>query len=69
MGIHAAEYLAESVINPNTVIVEGKGFTGEDGLSTMPSYNDAITMKQLIDLVAYLETLTGEGEEEGQHHH
>jgi mono/diheme cytochrome c family protein len=69
MGIHAAEYLAESVINPNAVIVEGKGFTGEDGLSTMPSYNDTITMTQLIDLVAYLKTLTEVGEREGQHHH
>ena len=35
---HPAEYFAESILNPNRVIVQGAGYTGEDGLSKMPSY-------------------------------
>ena len=57
---HPAEYLAESLLNPNAVIVVGEGHTGPDGLSRMPDYNDSLTVKQLIDLVAYLKSLGGE---------
>jgi mono/diheme cytochrome c family protein len=56
---HPAEYFAESILNPNRVIVEGAGYTGDDGLSTMPSYADSMTVKQLTDLVAYLTSLKG----------
>jgi cytochrome c len=55
---HPAEYFAESIVNPNRVIVEGAGYTGPDGLSIMPSYADTLTLKQLVDLVAYLTSLT-----------
>ncbi len=58
---HPAEYFAESIVNPNRVIVQGAGYTGADGLSKMPSYADTMTLKQLIDLVAYLRSLTGGG--------
>jgi copper resistance protein D len=54
---HPAGYLLESVINPNAVIVEGRGFTGADGRSIMPSYADRLTVAELLDLVAYLGTL------------
>ena len=58
---HPAEYFAESVVNPNRVIVIGTGYTGPDGLSKMPSYADTMTLGQLVDLVAYLKSLkTGE---------
>ena len=56
---HPAEYFAESIVNPNRVIVMGPGYTGPDGRSKMPSYADAMTLKQLIDVVAYLRSLTG----------
>jgi mono/diheme cytochrome c family protein len=56
---HPAEYFAESILNPNRVIVEGTGYTGPDGLSKMPSYADTMTLKQLTDVVAYLTSLTG----------
>jgi len=56
---HPAEYFAESIINPNRVIVLGPGYTGADSLSKMPSYADTMTVKQLIDIVAYLKSLTG----------
>ena len=54
---HPAEYFAESIVNPNRVIVDGPGYTGPDGLSTMPSYGDTMTIKQLLDVVAYLTSL------------
>jgi mono/diheme cytochrome c family protein len=56
---HPAEYFAESIINPNRVIVQGPGYTGPDSLSKMPSYADSMTLEQLIDVVAYLKSLTG----------
>lgn len=63
-GRHPTDYLLESVLNPNAVIVEGPGFTGPDGLSKMPDYRDSMTVAQLIDLVAYLKSLT-EGDDHG----
>lgn len=56
---HPAEYLAESILAPNAVIIAGPGFTGADGRSIMPSYADALSVAQLVDLVAYLKSLTG----------
>lgn len=56
---HPAEYFAESIINPNRVIVQGPEYTGTDGLSKMPSYADSMTLKQLVDVVAYLKSLKG----------
>ncbi|MGH7355737.1 MAG: iron transporter [Candidatus Rokuibacteriota bacterium] len=58
-GQHPAEYLAESILAPNAVIVAGPGFTGADGRSIMPSYADALSVTQLVDLVAYVKSLTG----------
>ncbi len=56
---HPAEYFAESIVNPNRVIVQGPGYTGPDGLSKMPDYNDVMTVQQFVDLVAYLKSLKG----------
>ncbi|MFQ5827004.1 MAG: c-type cytochrome, partial [Dehalococcoidia bacterium] len=47
--IQPPEYLAESIIDPNALIVTGEGYAGEDGLSKMPEYHDTITLRQLID--------------------
>jgi mono/diheme cytochrome c family protein len=58
-GHHPAEYFAESIVNPNRVIVLGEGYTGPDGLSKMPDYGDVLTVRQLTDLVAYLSSLRG----------
>ena len=65
---HPAEYFAESVLNPNRVIVLGTGYTGADGLSKMPSYADTMTIKQVVDVVAYLKSLTS-GEMTHDHGH
>ena len=57
---HPSEYFAESILEPNEIIIIGPGFTGPDGLSIMPSYRDTLTLQQWVDLVAYLKSLTGE---------
>ena len=58
-GQHPAEYFAESILAPNAVILDGPGFTGPDGKSIMPSYADSLSVAQLVDLVAFLQGLTG----------
>jgi len=57
---HPAEYFAESIINPNAVILIAPGYTGADGLSIMPDYRDSLTVAELVDLVAFLKSLDGE---------
>jgi mono/diheme cytochrome c family protein len=54
---HPPEYFAESILNPDAVLVEGQGFISDGGRSTMPSYPD-MTLVQLADVVAYLSSLT-----------
>jgi mono/diheme cytochrome c family protein len=56
-GHHPAEYLAESILNPNAVIVTGPGHTGSDGRSVMPDYHDTLSVGELVDLVAYVKSL------------
>jgi Cytochrome c/Fe2+ transport protein len=56
---HPAEYFAESILDPNAVIVTGPGYTGADGLSIMPDFRDSLTLAETIDLVAYIRSLTG----------
>jgi len=57
--LHPLEYFAESVMNPNAVV--GKQYRGPDGKSTMPSYNEKMTVQELIDLSAYLASLKPKG--------
>ena len=59
--MHPPEYFAESILNPNAVIVTGPGFTGPDGLSIMPDFRDSLTLAETVDLVAYIRSLTGGG--------
>jgi mono/diheme cytochrome c family protein len=56
---HPAEYFAESIVNPNAVILTGAGHTGPDGLSIMPDFRDSLTLAETIDLVAYIRSLGG----------
>jgi mono/diheme cytochrome c family protein len=58
-GHHPAGYIAESILNPDAVIVEGPGYTGADGRSTMPEYRNVLSVADLLDLVAYLEAQGG----------
>ena len=65
--IHPREYIAESILFPNAVIVDEPGATGPDGLSLMPSYADSLSLTQWVDLVAYLKGLTEGGEHPESH--
>jgi len=50
--------LVTSIINP-THVVSPKyrdSFTDEDGKSNMPDHNDKMTVKQMIDLVSFLQS-------------
>ncbi len=51
---HPAEYFAESILHPNKILVEGPGYIGSDGKSTMPEYLESMTLREWVDLVAYL---------------
>ncbi len=65
-AMHAAEYFVETIIDPNASVAwrithhkdEDNGYLGPDATSKMPSYNDTMTIQQLIDLVAYMKSLT-----------
>jgi len=56
-AMHEAEYFAESIVTPSKVVESGKGYAAPDGSSKMPSFNDAMTVQELVDLVAYLKSL------------
>src|SRR5262245_2087641 len=55
--LHPPEYFAESIINPGAVVDRGRGYAMPDGSSRMPSYNESLTVQEVIDLVAYLRQL------------
>jgi sulfur-oxidizing protein SoxX len=55
--VHEAGYFVEAIVNPNAVVDRGRGYEAADGSSKMPSYNDSLTVQELIDLVAYLKAL------------
>jgi mono/diheme cytochrome c family protein len=57
---HPPEYFVESIMNPDAVLVEGKGWIDSAGRSSMPIYPD-LTVVQIADLVAYLSSLTQGG--------
>jgi cytochrome c553 len=52
---HPPEFFAESVVNPGAVI--DRAYAAPDGSSKMPSFNDSMTVQEVIDLVAYLTAL------------
>jgi hypothetical protein len=59
--LHEAAYFAEAVIHPSAVVERGRGYEASDGSSKMPSYNDAVTVQEVIDLVAFLRSLKARG--------
>lgn len=54
---HPAEYFAESILDPNKILIEGPGYIGPDGKSKMPEYLESMTLREWVDLVAYLSSL------------
>jgi Cu/Ag efflux protein CusF len=57
--MHPLEYFTESTINPSAVA--GKKYRGPDGKSKMPTFNDDMTVQELIDLSAYMASLRPKG--------
>jgi mono/diheme cytochrome c family protein len=55
--LHGVDYFAEAILNPGAVIEKGKGYEAADGSSKMPSFNDSLTVQELIDLVAFVKSL------------
>jgi L-cysteine S-thiosulfotransferase len=66
---HPVEYFAESILNPNAIIITGPGYTDADGMSIMPDYRDTMTAAEFIDLLAYLQSLKGGGAHDAEAHH
>jgi mono/diheme cytochrome c family protein len=58
-AMHPLEFFAESVLNPDAV-VDKDSFRAEDGHSMMPSFNNLMTVEELVDLAAFLKSLGGE---------
>jgi cbb3-type cytochrome oxidase cytochrome c subunit len=56
---HPAEFFAESIVNPRAVV--DRGYAASDGSSKMPSFNDSMTVQEMVDLVAYLAGLKAPG--------
>lgn len=56
-GRHPPEFFTQSIIDPNAVILTDKGYTGPDGKSIMPDYSQSMTVRELVDVVAYLKSL------------
>jgi len=57
--LHPLEYFTESIINPSAHA--SKKHLGPDGKSTMPTYNDRMTVQELIDLSSYIASLKPKG--------
>lgn len=57
--LHPLEYFAESIMNPSAVTE--KQYRDANGKSTMPSYNEKMTVQELIDVSAYLASLKPKG--------
>jgi hypothetical protein len=54
------EYLAESIIHRDRHIAHGRRqqrFVGQDGSSRMAGYDELLTVRELIDLVAFLQSV------------
>jgi len=53
--MHPVEYFAESIMNPNAVI--GKKYQEPNGSSPMTNFTEKMTVRELIDVSAYIASL------------
>ncbi len=61
-GIQSPQYILESILTPSAVIVAPlEVHADEVGGSKMPGYHDTMTLRQLIDITAYMASLKGKG--------
>ncbi len=61
-GIQTPQYILESILTPSAVIVAPLELHADKvGGSKMPGYHDTMTLRQLVDITAYMVSLKGEG--------
>jgi sulfur-oxidizing protein SoxX len=65
--MHPPEFFAESIVNPGA-FVEPR-YRAADGSSRMPSFNDSMTVQELIDVVAFLAGLEPPTNAPASHQH
>ena len=58
-GLHPVEFFAESIINPNAVVP--KNYRDADGKSPMSDFTEKMTIRELIDVSAYIASLRPKG--------
>lgn len=63
-AVQTSGYLFESIVDPSAVIAGGAGsrYAGPAGASLMPPFRHTLTAGEVLDLVAFLQTLTAETE-------
>jgi Cu/Ag efflux protein CusF len=57
--LHPVEFFAESIINPNAIVP--KEYRNSDGTSPMTNFTDKMTLRELIDVAAYIASLKPPG--------
>jgi hypothetical protein len=65
---HDPEFFAEAIMNPNRVVDEPQ-WRAADGSTKMPSFNHVMTVQDLLDVVAFLKSLTPPASSPGGHRH
>jgi Cu/Ag efflux protein CusF len=58
-GLHPVEFFAESIMNPNAVVP--KTYREADGKSPMTDFTEKMTVRELIDVSAYVASLRPKG--------
>jgi len=58
-AMHPVEFFAESIMNPNAVVP--KAYRQSDGKSPMTDFTDKMTVRELIDVSAYIASLRPKG--------
>ena len=58
-GLHPVEFFAESIMNPNAVVP--KVYRQQDGTSPMTDFTEKMTVRELIDVSAYVASLRPKG--------
>src|SRR5262245_46327508 len=57
--LHPVEFFAESIISPNAAVPNE--YRNSDGTSPMPDFTDKMTLRELIDVSAYIASLKRAG--------
>ncbi len=58
-ALQSPEQIASSILYPSAQIAEDARSRSEDGLSHMGDWSGAMTVRQLVDLIAYVRSLAG----------